>query len=169
MGLAPTTSTTMTMVLGDCLAVSLAEARGFTSERFAALHPSGKLGAQLTQVEDIMHEEDLPLVRFDTSVRETILKMSAGRFGCVGVMKDERLLGIVTDGDLRRHMDDEHLLFSRAAQIMTRNPKVLAAHNLAANALEQMNTMEITAMFVTEGETPIGIVHVHDLLRAGVA
>lgn len=169
LGLAPTTSATLQMVLGDCLAVALVEARGFTAEQFGELHPKGKLGERFLLVEDVMRG-DAPLVRPDTPVSEAILAMTRGALGCVGVVDRGLLTGIITDGDLRRHMRDDFLLSTFSRAIMTADPKVVKRGTLAAAALEQMNSSEITALFVVdEYDHPIGAVHVHDLLRSGVA
>jgi arabinose-5-phosphate isomerase len=169
-GLAPTTSTLMQLALGDALAVALLESRGFTALDFKALHPGGKLGASLTFVRDIMHEgEKLPLVKNGTLMSDAIVEMSAKGFGCVGVLDDSgNLSGIVTDGDLRRHMRAD-LLSSTVDQVMTKNPKSARADQLAAEVLEHLNASNITALFVVENKKPVGLVHLHDLLRIGVA
>lgn len=169
-GLAPTTSTTMTLALGDCLAIALLEAKGFTAEDFKRIHPGGSLGAQLQYVEDVMHDAaDLPLVGKDTPMSEAIVTMTQCAFGCLGVVDGHgRLIGAITDGDLRRHMGDD-LLAATAAEIMTRKPKTIRGDLLASAALEQLNAVRITALFVVEKSKPIGIVHIHDLLRAGIA
>lgn len=173
MGLAPTTSTTVMMALGDALAVALLERRGFSAQDFHVLHPGGSLGARLLKVGDIMHTGDeLPLCRPETAMDEAILVMTERKFGCVGVVDgDGRLTGIVTDGDLRRHMSDT-LLRQSAGDIMTRDPLTIGAQALAAEALGQMNQgpRRITSLFVVDDEhRPIGILHIHDCLRAGVA
>ena len=169
-GLAPTTSTTMQLALGDALAVALLEARGFTAQDFKVLHPGGKLGASLRHVSDIMHRgEAMPLVGEHDRMADVLVTMTAKSFGCVGVLDAAgRLSGMITDGDLRRHMS-AILLEQYAVDIMTRNPNVLAPQTLASTALEQFNARKRTPMFVAENGQPIGIVHVHDLLRAGVA
>ncbi len=164
---APTTSTTLQIALGDALAVALIERRGFTAGDFRTFHPGGKLGAMLRTVGDLMHA-DLPLVRADTPMREGLLVMSEKRFGALGVVDEAgRLTGLVTDGDLRRHMDDA-LLGQSAGQIMTANPRTVASTTLAADALKLMNDNSITVLFVVDDGKPVGILHVHDLLRAGV-
>jgi arabinose-5-phosphate isomerase len=170
LGLAPTTSTLMQLALGDALAVALFESHGFTALDFKALHPGGKLGAYLTFVRDIMHGgEKLPAVAAGTPMSEAIVEMSAKGFGCVGVIgQDGALAGIITDGDLRRHMRPD-LLSSTVDSVMTRNPKTAHGEQLAAEVLEQMNASSITALFVVDRKKPIGIVHLHDLLRLGVA
>jgi arabinose-5-phosphate isomerase len=168
-GLAPTTSTTMQLALGDALAIALLEAKGFTAQHFKALHPGGSLGAQLKFVADVMHMGDrLPLVEEDTVMSEAIVTMTQKSFGCLGVIDAKgRLAGMITDGDLRRHMG-RALLAARASDIMTRKPNTLRPDMLASAALEQINSLKRTQMFVVEKGKPVGIVHVHDLLRAGV-
>ena len=167
---APTTSTTLQIALGDALAVALLERRGFTPDQFGVLHPGGKLGAMLRTVGDIMHgQADLPIVGPQTPMREAILELSAKRFGCVGVCgADGRLLGIITDGDLRRKIDG--LLDHSAGEVMTHGPKTVPRGMLAAEALKHMTDTPppTTVLFVVENEKPVGILHVHDLLRAGV-
>lgn len=166
---APTTSTTLQIALGDALAVALLERRGFTPQDFGALHPGGKLGAMLRTVGDLMHrDEELPLVGPSASMAEALVEMTGKRFGCVGVVEDGRLAGIITDGDLRRHMDG--LMDHAAGEVMTRAPRVVAPDTLAAEALRLMSERApaVTVLFVVEGERPVGILHVHDLLRAGV-
>jgi arabinose-5-phosphate isomerase len=160
----------MMLALGDALAVVLLERRGFTPEQFQVLHPGGKLGKALIKVADVMHRGDeLPLVAPDMAMRDALLVMTAKRFGCVGAVDgDGRLSGIVTDGDLRRHMGDA-LLNQRVEQVMTRQPQTIRPGALGAEALAKMNARNITSLFVVEAERPVGILHVHDLLRAGVA
>ncbi len=171
MGLAPTTSTTVMMALGDALAIALLERRGFSPADFRLLHPGGRLGRRLLRVADIMHVGDaVPLVWQTTRMSAAILVMTAKSFGCVGVCDDDgRLVGIVTDGDLRRHMSDQ-LLLREVGEIMHTPPKTIAAAALAAEALGIMNRTAITALFVVDDRgRPIGFVHMHDCLRAGVA
>ena len=167
---APTTSTTMMLALGDALAVALMERRGFTPEDFSTFHPGGKLGAAFIRAEDVMHEgNELPLVTDDTIMRDVLLAMTAKRFGCAGVMDSKGMLcGIVTDGDLRRHMQPD-LLEKNASEIMTKNPRSIRPQALAAEALAIMNAHSITSLFVVEEGKPVGILHIHDCLRAGVA
>lgn len=169
-GLAPTTSTTMQLALGDCLAIALLEQKGFTAHDFRQYHPGGSLGAQLKHVADLMHKGDaLPLVGLDTAMSEVIVTMTTKSFGCVGVVDAAgALAGMITDGDLRRHMGDG-LLARCASDIMTRKPNTLSPGMLASAALEQINSLKRTQMFVVDAGRPVGIVHVHDLLRAGVA
>jgi len=171
MGLAPTTSTTMMMAVGDALAIALLERKGFSSADFRLFHPGGKLGRRLLRVGDIMHASDsVPLVGPDAPMSEAILVMTAKSFGCIGVRgTDGQLVGVVTDGDLRRHMDDR-LLVRTVGEIMHRDPKTITAAHLAAEALGLMNRFAITALFVVdEGQQPVGFLHMHDCLRAGVA
>ena len=169
LGLAPTTSTTAKLALGDALAVALLDRRGFSAERFQELHPGGRLGRRLIQVADLCHGGDaLPLVSADTPMARALIEMTAKSFGCVGVVDDDgRLVGIVTDGDLRRHMTPR-LLERPAAQVMTLRPKTIASDALASEALGRMTAAKITSLFVAEGDVPVGILHVHDCLRAGV-
>jgi len=171
MGLAPTTSTTMQMALGDAIAVALLERRGFTPADFRLFHPGGKLGAQLRRVADLMHAE-MPLAPPSLPMREALVAMTAGRFGCLGVVDEAgRLAGIVTDGDLRRALRDGADLLARdAGEVMTASPRTVPPETMAAEALRLMNERAITALFVVDrGGRPVGILHVHDLLRAGVA
>lgn len=172
MGLAPTTSTTTTLALADALAIALLERKGFDADGFGIFHPGGKLGKKLIQVEQLMHRDDeLPLVHMAASTAEAILEMSAKRFGCVGMLNEQgRLIGIVTDGDLRRHMGPD-LLSRPALEIMTAEPRTIRPKALAAEALGVMNHPDrpITVIFVVEDGRPVGILHMHDCLRAGVA
>ena len=169
MGLAPTTSTMMMLALGDALALTLLERKGFTPDDFHTFHPGGKLGKILIRVEDVMHgREELPLVPPETPMSEAILVMTERRFGCVGIADGAgRLIGIITDGDLRRHMGPD-LLETSASEVMTRSPKTTQPQALAAEALQIMNSCAITNVFVVTDDRPVGIVHVHDCLRAGV-
>ena len=169
-GLAPTTSTTMQLALGDALAVALLEAKGFSAHDFSLFHPGGKLGASLKYVRDLMHQgEAMPLVPESTVMADALLIMTRKSFGCVGVVaQDGRLAGMITDGDLRRHMSDK-LLAMNVTELMTRTPDIIAPGILASAALEQFNAKKRTQMFVLEEGRPIGILHVHDFLRAGVA
>ncbi|MET3664811.1 KpsF/GutQ family sugar-phosphate isomerase [Caulobacter sp. 1776] len=165
---APTTSTTLQIALGDAIAVALLERRGFTASDFRVFHPGGKLGAMLRTVGDLMHGEDeLPLIGVDAAMPDALLVMSEKRFGAVGVVDGAgRLAGLITDGDLRRHMDG--LLQHTAGQVMTRAPLTIAPSALAAEALKIMNEKRITVLFVVDANRPVGVLHVHDLLRAGV-
>jgi arabinose-5-phosphate isomerase len=171
MGLAPTTSTTMMMTLGDAIAIALLESKGFSPADFRRYHPGGKLGRRLLRVENIMHVGDeIPIVPPTAHMSEAILVMTTKSFGCVGVCDArERLIGVITDGDLRRHMD-EALLCKTVAEVMHRRPKTIAATALAADALGTMNRFAITSLFVIQDDQrPVGFVHLHDCLRAGVA
>ncbi len=170
MGLAPTTSTTMMMALGDAIAIALFERKGFSERDFQLLHPGGSLGHRLLRVAEVMRgAEELPLCRPATLMAEAILVMTNRAFGCVGVTDDDgRLIGIVTDGDLRRHMAP-NLLELRASEVMTKGAKTTRAQALAAEALGVMNTNSITSLFVVEDDRPVGIVRMHDCLRVGVA
>jgi arabinose-5-phosphate isomerase len=169
-GLAPTTSTLMQLALGDALAVALLETRGFTALDFKALHPGGKLGASLTFIRDIMHAGDLvPIVAENTLMSDAIVEMSTKGFGIVGIVdKSQALIGVITDGDLRRHMK-QNLLSLSVNDVMTREPKSIRPDQLASEALAFMNAKKINALFAVEGKKPVGLVRVHELLRIGVA
>jgi arabinose-5-phosphate isomerase len=168
-GLAPTTSTVLQLAIGDALAIALLEDKGFSSLDFQALHPGGKLGAALTHVSNIMRRPpDLPLEPKGTLMAEAIMTMNARAAGCLGVLDGGRLVGIVTDGDLRRHMSG-NLLEQTVEAVMTPAPYTIAPEALAAEALEQLNSYKITALFVVDASgRPVGLVHIHDLLRHGV-
>lgn len=168
--LAPTTSSVLQLALGDALAIALLEGRGFTSVDFSVLHPGGKLGAMLKYVRDLMHTgAAIPLKPLGTKMSDALVEMSSKGFGCVGIVDDHgHLAGIVTDGDLRRHMRPD-LMTARVDEVMTKNPKTIGAKLLAGEALDILNTSKITALIVTDGRKPVGILHLHDLLRAGVA
>jgi len=168
--LAPTTSSLMQLALGDALAVALLESRGFTALDFRGLHPGGRLGAKLKFIRDIMHSgEAVPLVQVGASMAEAITEMTAKTFGCVAIVQvDGRLAGIITDGDLRRHMSSD-LLQRKVEDVMTREPKIVRPDQLVSEALELLNTLKKTQLLVVEAEKPVGVVHFHDLLRAGVA
>lgn len=173
-GLSPTTSTTLTMALGDALAVALMERRGFTPEKFAQFHPGGALGAQLLTVREVMHRgAQMPLVGQQDPMREVLIEMTSKGFGIAGVISAQgALTGVITDGDLRRNMDD--LLARTAGDVATRDPLTIAPDALASAALGLMNNPDrpATCLFVVDPEderlAPIGVLHVHDLLRAGV-
>ena len=168
--LAPTTSSLMQLALGDALAVALLESRGFTALDFRGLHPGGQLGAKLKFIRDVMHSgAAVPMRSLGTTMADAVVEMTAKGFGCVGVISaDGKLAGIITDGDLRRHMRPD-LLAATVDDVMTRNPKTVSADQLVSEALELLNSSKITAVFVVENGAPAGIVHLHDLLRAGVA
>ena len=173
-GLAPTTSTTLTMALGDALAVAIMERRGFTPEKFHQFHPGGALGAQLVTVGEVMHRgRDLPVVSEATSMPDTLIEMTSKGFGIAGVIDEAgRLVGVITDGDLRRNMDT--LLSQSAGQVATRDPLTIAPDALASAALGMMNNPDrpATCLFVVDPDdnsgAPVGVIHVHDALRAGV-
>lgn len=170
--LAPTTSTLMQAALGDALAVALLESRGFTALEFAKFHPGGKLGAMLKAVRDIMHTgEEIPVKPLGATMSDALVEMSKKGFGCVVIVNAEgEVAGIITDGDLRRHMHDG-LLQAPVETVMTTNPRTVAPGMLASELLDMMNSMKpkVTVLIVAEGRKPVGIVHVHDVLRAGIA
>jgi arabinose-5-phosphate isomerase len=174
-GLAPTTSTTMMLALGDALAVALLERKGFTPTDFHALHPGGRLGQQLRRVSELMHGgAELPLVAAGTRMSEAILEMTAKRLGCVGIVDGEgRLVGIITDGDLRRHLGEDgqaaDLLDRAVGAVMTKGPRTIRPQATVAEAIGMMTLKErpITSLFVVEGERPLGLLHMHDCLRVG--
>lgn len=174
-GLAPTTSTTMQMAMGDALAVALLEQRGFGPEDFRVFHPGGKLGARLRRVSDIMHgPEEVPLASLGLSMAEGLVAMTARHFGCLGIAdEDGKLVGVITDGDLRRALRSglgDGLLARPVSEIMTVQPRTVRPEVLAAEALRIMNEGAITALFVVdESRRPVGMLHIHDLLRLGVA
>lgn len=170
-GVVPTSTTTMTLALGDALAVALMEHRDFTPEHFRDFHPGGKLGARLSRVRDLMHAGDgLPLVRGDSPMGDTLLEISKKGFGVVGVTDAAGALsGIITDGDLRRHMDG--LLDLTAAQVMTNSPRTVGPDALAEKAVAIMNAAKITCLFVVDpdaGPNAVGLLHIHDCLRVGL-
>ncbi len=170
-GIVPTATTTMTLALGDALAIALMEHRAFTPEHFREFHPGGKLGARLSRVRDLMHTgAALPLVTGETPMSDALLEISSKGFGVVGVTGAGGMLdGIITDGDLRRHMAG--LLDHKAGDVMTSTPRTIAPEALAEEAVAQMNAAKITCLFVTEagnGGRPLGLIHVHDCLRIGL-
>jgi arabinose-5-phosphate isomerase len=169
--LAPTTSTLMQAAIGDALAIALLEGRGFTALEFASFHPGGKLGAMLKFVRDYMRTgEAIPVKPAQTKVSDAVAEMSAKGLGCVCIVDAAgEIAGIVTDGDLRRHMMRPDLLSSAVDEIMTRRPKTVPPSMLASEMLEILNSSKITALIVAEANKPVGIVHVHDLLKAGLA
>jgi len=172
-GLAPTTSTTMMLALGDALAVALMERKGFSPDQYRDIHPGGSLGRALIRVADLMHRGDeIPLAREDANMRDVLLTMASGRLGCVGLVDGAgALVGIVTDGDVRRHAA-ENLENRSAAEIMTRKPKLAHPGQLAVEALADMTENKITQLFVLEAgdkaRRPVGVLHIHDCLRAGL-
>ena len=172
LGLAPMSSTTATLVMGDILAAALMVRKGFTEQDFRLRHPGGKLGAILRHVSDIMHTGDeMPLVSEDAIMQEALMTMSAKMLGCVGILdKEGNLIGVITDGDLRRWMAP-NLIEEKVSKVMTKNPRTCTADTLIAEAVNIMNNTGrgITNMFVVDGKKPVGIVHIHDCLRAGVS
>jgi len=170
LGLAPTSSTTSMIVMGDILAVALIERRGFSKTDFYGRHPGGKLGAILLKVSDLMHKGDeLPLVPEGTLMQNAIVVMSSKLLGCVGVINPKgELVGMITDGDLRRFMSD-NLFSKKVDDIMTKNPRTTTPGTLVVEALNIMNDKNITQLFVLDNKKPVGIIHLHDCLRAGVA
>lgn len=169
MGLAPTTSTTMMMALGDALAIACLKARGFSALDFKIYHPGGSLGSKLQRVRSKMHQgNSLPLVSPETLMSDVLLIMSEKGFGCAGVCDSSgHLIGVITDGDLRRHMG-QSLFEMSAEQVMTMNPSVIEEDMLMSEALALMNDKRITSLFIVDNNKPIGIIHIHDFLRSGV-
>lgn len=172
LGLAPTSSTTATIVLGDVLAVDLMERRGFSATDFRQRHPGGKIGAILCKVSDIMHKgEDVPLLKEDAIMQDALLVMSEKMLGCVGIVdNDGHLSGIITDGDLRRWMSPS-IITEKVSKVMTKNPKVIGPDALIVDAVNMMNNTGrgITNLFVVQEGKPVGVIHIHDCLKAGVA
>lgn len=173
LGMAPTSSTTATLVLGDVLAICLMERKGFSKMDFNKRHPGGKLGAMLQKVSDLMHKGvEIPLVDENASMQDAMLIMTSKMLGCVGIINGQNeLTGIITDGDLRRCMSAD-ILSKKASDVMTRNPKVISPDVMAVEALNMMNNTGkgITQLFVLDDQRkPIGVIHIHDCLRAGVA
>jgi arabinose-5-phosphate isomerase len=167
-GMVPTTSTTLTLGMGDALAVALLRKRAFTAEDFAIFHPGGKLGAQMAKVADLMHVGDeIPLVDADTAMGDALLEMTSKGFGVTGVIKDGLLTGIITDGDLRRNMDN--LMGHTAGEVATGAVVTAAPDTLGAKALADMQERKVSVLMITQDSRPVGILHLHDLLRAGVA
>jgi arabinose-5-phosphate isomerase len=168
--LAPTTSALMQLALGDALAIALLQSRGFTAIDFGLLHPGGKLGALLKTVRDFMHTgTTVPLAPLGTAMSDAIIEITAKGFGCVGITDPRgQLVGIITDGDLRRHMRSD-LLDATVDDVMTRGPKTVRPDQLISETLELLNTKKVTALFVVEAGKPVGVIHIHDLLRAGAA
>lgn len=168
-GMAPTTSTTCTLALGDALAVAMMRLRGFERDNFLAFHPGGTLGAQLLTVAAVMHKGyDLPIVHETTAMGETLLEMTAKGFGVAAIIENGKLTGVITDGDLRRNMDD--LMRHTAGQIASREPRTISPQALLSEALGVMNANKISALFAVDDDGTLqGLVHIHDALRAGVA
>ena len=169
-GMAPTTSTTMMLALGDALAVALMQAKSFNAENFKVFHPGGKLGAKLMTVGQLMHKNDtMPLVKTETSMKETLLTMSSKGFGIAAIVDEIGcLVGVITDGDLRRHIDD--LLGKNAGEIASLSPITVAEETFVVDALNLMQDRKISVLIVTSADSrPVGIIHIQDLLRVGVA
>jgi len=166
LNLAPTSSTTMCMIIGDCIAIALLELRGFKSKEFKSLHPGGNLGKDLKHLSEIMHSyKEVPLAYLDEKMSKALLTMTRKSFGCVGVInKKKQIVGIITDGDLRRKLNSK-FFEKKASEIMTRNPTLANKDMLVGEALNVMNTKKITSLFVCNKKIPLGIVHIHDLLR----
>ena len=166
LGLAPTTSTTATLALGDAIAIALMEIKGFSSEDFAKLHPGGKLGIRLSRLRDIMRTGSaIPVVKPDTPLKEVVYEISSKRLGATLVMEGEKLVGIITDGDLRRALERGYSITAKAKEIMTRNPKVINQNEFAEKAIEVMEFYKITVLPVVNDENKVvGIIHLHDIL-----
>ena len=164
--LAPTSSTTVMLVIGDCIAMSLLELKGFKSSQFKNFHPGGNLGKDLKRVDEIMHTGSaLPLSKENEKMTKALFTMTKKSFGCVGVVnKNKKLIGIITDGDLRRNMND-NLFNLKALNLMTKNPSIGNKDMLVGEALNLMNNKKITSLFICEKNKPVGIIHIHDLLR----
>lgn len=166
LNLAPTTSTTMTLIIGDAIAITLLKMKGFEESNFKKFHPGGSIGKDLVKLEDIMHgKKELPLVKESEKMSKVLLIMTKKSFGCVGVINNsQKMIGIVTDGDLRRHMND-NIIGKKASEVMTTKPEVGNKNMLVGETINIMNEKKITSLFVCEKNKPIGIVHIHDLLR----
>ncbi|PPR46189.1 MAG: Arabinose 5-phosphate isomerase KdsD [Alphaproteobacteria bacterium MarineAlpha5_Bin6] len=166
LNLAPTSSTTMSLIIGDAIAVSLLKMRGFKKSNFSKFHPGGNLGKDLVKLSDIMHgPKELPLVKDNELMSKTLLVMTKKSFGCVGVInKSKKIVGIITDGDLRRNMKT-NIVNMKASQVMTKKPTLATSNMLVGEALNIMNSKKITSLFVCINSQPIGIIHIHDLLR----
>ena len=170
LGLAPTNSTTATLVLGDILTIGMIERKGFSKEDFNDRHPGGKLGAILKRVSDLMHTgQEMPLLDENSNMQAVLLEMTSKRLGCVGFINQTGILtGILTDGDLRRCLSAK-ILEEKAVDLMTRNPKTISPNAMTAEALKIMHDKKITNLFVVENSKPVGVIHIHDLLNNGVA
>ena len=166
LNLAPTSSTSMTMIIGDCIAIALLELRGFKSTEFKSLHPGGNIGKDLKNLGEIMHvKSELPLSKLDEKMSKALLTMTKKSFGCVGVINNKKeIVGVITDGDLRRKLNSK-LFEKKSYEIMTKNPTLANKNMLVGEAINIMNTKKITSLFVCDKKKPIGIVHIHDLLR----
>lgn len=166
---APTTSTTMMLALGDAIAVALIDAKGFNSDNFGTFHPGGKLGAAFIRVADIMRKgHAIPQINHAVKMPQVLLEMTSKHLGCTAVLDDDKnLIGIITDGDLRRHITSDFLIHN-AAEIMTKNPAVINQEMLAVEAIAMLNKKSITSLFVVENKKVVGILHIHDCLKVGV-
>ena len=164
--LAPTSSTSMMLILGDAIAITLIKMRGFKKTHFGNFHPGGNLGKDLLQISELMHTNNsLPLISNEEKMSEALLQMTKKSFGCIGVInKAKKLIGVITDGDLRRNMND-NMINKSTADVMTKNPNVIEKNTLVGEAINIMNSKKITSLFVCEKMKPIGIIHIHDLLR----
>ncbi len=166
LNLAPTTSTSMAMIIGDCMAIALLELKGFESTHFKSIHPGGNLGKDLKYVSEIMHIKNaLPISKENEKMSKALIKMTKKSFGCLGVInKNNKIVGIITDGDLRRKINSK-FFDKKAHEIMTKNPTIAHKKMLVGEAINIMNDKKITSLFICEDKKPIGIVHIHDLLR----
>ncbi len=166
LNLAPTTSTTMAMIIGDCLAIALLELKGFESMQFKNIHPGGNLGKDLKLISEIMHtKKAMPLIKKYEKMSKALILMTKKSFGCLGVIDDDRkIIGIITDGDLRRNLNSK-FIEKKAYEVMTKNPTIANKNMLVGEALNLMNNKKITSLFICEKKVPIGIIHIHDLLR----
>ena len=164
--LAPTSSTTVMLVLGDAIAVTLIKIKGFKKTHFNNFHPGGNIGKDLLKVTDLMHtRKSLPLVKKNTKMSNVLIKMTKKSFGCIGVLdSSKKLLGIITDGDLRRNMNKD-IVNKKAEDVMTKKPTTIDTDTLVGEAINIMNTNKITSLFICKNRVPLGIVHIHDLLR----
>ncbi len=166
LNLAPTSSTSMSMIIGDCIAIALLELRGFKSNQFKSLHPGGNIGKDLKNLSEVMHKnKELPLARLDDKMSKTILTMTKKSFGCIGVINNKKqIVGIITDGDLRRKLNSK-FFNKKASEIMTKSPTIANKNMLVGEAINLMNKKKITSLFISDNKIPIGIIHIHDLLR----
>jgi len=166
LNLAPTSSTSMSMIIGDCIAIALLELRGFKSNEFKRLHPGGNLGKDLKNLSEVMHtKKELPLAKLEEKMSKALITMTKKSFGCIGVInKNEQIVGIITDGDLRRKLNSK-FFEKKASEIMTKNPTLANKNMLVGEAINLMNTKKITSLFICDKKRPLGIVHIHDLLR----
>ena len=166
LNLAPTSSTSMSMILGDCIAIALLDLRGFKSNEFKRVHPGGNLGKDLKNLIEVMHtKKELPLAKLEEKMSKALITMTKKSFGCIGVInKNEQIVGIITDGDLRRKLNSK-FFEKKASEIMTKNPTLANKNMLVGEAINLMNTKKITSLFICDKKKPLGIVHIHDLLR----